>query len=103
MAEERLLTVRDVSIILGISEREVLNLAESGAIPSYKVGGVYLRFNRQQIDAFRKNFKPAIAKVAQERQHSFRDRFRDFLYFNDFYILAALIILIILFIIFKGY
>ena len=42
MNEEKLLTVREASLILGISEKEVLDLAESGAIPAYKIGGVYL-------------------------------------------------------------
>lgn len=46
MGEEKLWTVRDVSIFLGISEKEVIDLAESGAIPAYKIGGVYLRENR---------------------------------------------------------
>ena len=51
---ERLLTVRDVASILGISEKEVLDLAEDGKLPAYKIGGVYLRFNPGQIEEYRK-------------------------------------------------
>lgn len=101
MAEEKLLTIRDVSSILGISEKEVIDLAESGKIPAYKIGGVYLRFKREQIEAFRKKINPAVHK--SESKGSFKDRLSDFLYFNDFYILSILIILFILFIIFRGY
>ena len=55
MAEEKLLTIREVSLYLGISEKEVIELAESQTIPAYRVGGVYLRFKRQQIEEFKRN------------------------------------------------
>lgn len=103
MAQEKLLNVRDVSIILGISEKEVMDLAESGQIPAYKVGGVYLRFKREQIEDFRKSFRPLETKHSTEQKHSFKDRVSDFLYFNDFYILSSLIIILILFIILRRF
>lgn len=103
MAEDKLLTVKDVSIILGISEREVVDLAESSKLPAYKVGGVYLRFKREQVEAFRKSNKPFMHKTAPLKNYSFKDRVGDFFYFNDFYILSVLIILLMLIIIFQGY
>jgi len=103
MAEEKLLTVRDVSIILGISEKEVVDLAESGVIPGYKVGGVYLRFKKEQIQEFKKSGKQTLSKVQVEQKYTFNDKFSDFFYFNDFYLLALMIILLLLFIIFRGY
>ena len=36
MADEKLLTVREVSVLLRISEKEVMDLAETGVIPAYK-------------------------------------------------------------------
>lgn len=103
MTEEKLLTIRDVSLILGISEKEVIDLAESAKLPAYKVGGVYLRFKREQIEAFRKNLKPLTAKTSASEKYSFKDKLGDFFYFNDFYILSVLIIALILFIILRGY
>ena len=102
---ERLLTVRDVSLILGISEKEVTDLVDSKRLEAYKVGGVYLRFKEEQITAFRKSFKPAPHKnkSAVSHKYSLKDKVSDFFYFNDFYILSALIILLILVIIFQGY
>lgn len=99
MAEEKLLTVRDVSLILGVSEKEVLDLAESGSLPAYKVGGVYLRFKREQVEDCRRRKKQLDAPVP-EAKIGIKDKFSDFFYFNDFYILAALAILFLLFIIF---
>jgi excisionase family DNA binding protein len=103
MAEEKLLTIREVGIILGISEKEVIDLAESGAIPAYKVGGVYLRFKREQIEEFRKSFKHPTHKSTPFSKHAFKDRMLDFFYFNDFYILSVILIILIIVIIFRGY
>jgi excisionase family DNA binding protein len=103
MSEEKLLTVRDVSIILGISEKKVMDLAESGAIPAYKIGGVYLRFKREQIHDFRRSIKHVSSKkFSLPQKYLFKEKVLDFLYFNDFYFLAAFIIALLLFIIFKG-
>jgi len=105
MSEEKLLTVRDASIILGISEKEVVDLAEKGAIPAYKIGGVYLRFKKEQIQAFKKSTKPPSFKSQTQanKDYPLKDRISDFFYFNDFYILAILIIILLLAIIFRGY
>ncbi|MBI5145486.1 MAG: helix-turn-helix domain-containing protein [Candidatus Omnitrophica bacterium] len=101
MAEEKLLTIRDASLILGISEKEVIDLAESGKLPAYKIGGLYLRFKRQQVEEYRRKHKLVI-RPKTPLESSLNDRVRDFLYFNDFYIVSAIIIIIILLIIFRG-
>lgn len=103
MVEERLLTIRDVSIILGISEKEVIDLAETGKIPAYKIGGVYLRFKRDQIEKLRRSSAHSFKLPRHRAKYPPRERIRDFFYFNDFYILAALIIILMLVIIFRGY
>ncbi len=101
---ERLLTVRDVSLILGISEKEVMDLAESGKMPAYKVGGVYLRFKPEQIEEFKKSSKGTDRYKAKiSPTYSFKDRVSDFFYFNDFYLLSVLLMLLIVFIIFRGF
>ncbi len=103
MADEKLLNIRDASIILGISEKEIINLAETGQIPAYKIGGVYLRFKRQQIEEYRKRLGLTLKRNLTSHNYLFKDKLNDFLYFNDFYILSAIIILLIIFIIFQGY
>ena len=101
MAEEKLLTIRDVSLFLGVSEKEVMDLAESGKLAAYKIGGVYLRFKRAQVEEFKKTL-PSVAEQSKPTQnYSFKDQLSDFLYFNDFYILSFLLILLVLFLIFR--
>lgn len=103
MNEEKLLTVREVAAILGVSEKEIMDLAEKGDLPAYKVGGVYLRFKKEQVQDFRKNSLPVALSKEQGKEYSFRDRLSDFFYFNDFYILAVLIIIVLLAVILRGY
>jgi excisionase family DNA binding protein len=104
MSEEKLLTVRDVSITLGISEREVMDLAESGALPAYKVGGVYLRFKKEQVMEYQKSRKTSPSKEgATDDGHPLSEKISDFFYFNDFYILTGLLIILLLVVIFQGY
>ena len=101
MNEEKMLTVRDVSMLLGISEKDVLDLAENGTIPGYKIGGLYLRFKKEQVELYKKNqhLNPDIVK--QEPTDS-TSKISDFLYFNDFYILAAVLIIIFGYLVYRG-
>ena len=100
MADEKLLTVREVAVTLGISEREVMNLAETGAIPAYKVGGVYLRFKKEQVLDYYKAKQLPTPKHPASSSNSLQDKISDFLYFNDFYIIATIITAIFLYIVF---
>ena len=102
MADEKLLTVREVSLLLGISEKEVMDLAEKRAIPAYKVGGVYLRFKREQVLEYQRASRPLTAKTDAAPKNSFQDELSDFFYFNDFYILAIALVVLLLAIILRG-
>jgi len=102
MSEEKLLTVRDVSTILGVSEKEVLDLTESGVIPGYKIGGVYLRFKKDQVEQYKKSHAHLHPKINQERSNGALDKIRDFFYFNDFYIFAAIAIFILGYLVYLG-
>lgn len=115
MTEEKLLTIREVAAILGVSEKEVMDYAESGLMPAYKVGGAYLRFKHKEVEHFRKSRKAAAGKLnhpdsqgwaqagPESGEHAFLDRVIDFFYFNDFYILSFVLIALLLLVIFKGY
>ncbi len=98
MAEEKLITVREVSHILNLTEKEVMDLAENSTIPAYKVGGVYLRFKPAQVEEYRKKL---LANCKPRQGASFNDRLFDFFYYNDFYIFSVLLIILMLVVIFK--
>jgi excisionase family DNA binding protein len=82
MTEEKMLTVRDVSILLGVTEKDVLDLTESGVIPGYKVGGVYLRFKKEQVEQYKKNQSQLSPVPSKEHVDSFGSRIQDFFLFQ---------------------
>lgn len=102
MSNEKLLTVREVSLLLGVSEKGVLDLAEAGKIPAYKVGGVYLRFKRDQVLGYQKTLHPSSAKTELSSKSPFQEKIGDFFYFNDFYILSVGLIVLLLIVILRG-
>ena len=50
---EKLLSIKEVSEYLHLSEDEIKRLVDIGEIPAYRIGGSFLRFRREQIDAIR--------------------------------------------------
>jgi len=97
--KERLLTVRDVSNILNLSEKEVIELANANLIPHFKIDETFLRFKKSDI----LRIKEEINKKYnfQSKKQNKIEKIKDFFYFNDFYIFSTLIILLLLWIIFK--
>jgi len=104
MSEEKLLTVREVSTLLNISEKDVMNLAEAGLIPAYKVGGVFVRFKKEQVENYKKTLRPhpSVTKVSPKDEYPFKEKIIDFLYFNDFYIFAGILASVLVAIILLG-
>lgn len=101
MAEEKLLTVREVASFLGISEKDVLDLAENSQIPAYKVGGVYLRFKKEQVEEYKsKQVKQPGCIV--DAKITWKEQLGNFIYFNDFYILAGLLIILLVAVVYRG-
>ena len=97
---DKLLNTKEVSRYLGISEEELRELVDKGEIPAYRLGGTILRFRKDQIDEIKTRGIPLITKLEEESLSSAVDsrseRWRDFFYFNDFYIISGIIILILL-------
>ncbi len=102
MTEEKMLTVRDVAIMLDVSEKDVLDLTENGTIPGYKVGGVYLRFKKEQVEQYKKNLSHLKSNMAKKEVESLGDRVQDFLYFNDFYIFALIFVVLLGYLVYRG-
>jgi excisionase family DNA binding protein len=102
MTEEKMLTVRDVAIMLGVSEKDVLDLTENGMIPGYKVAGVYLRFKKEQVEQYKKNQSHLKPKPTKEETEGLGSKIGDFFYFNDFYIFALICVVILGYLVYRG-
>ena len=97
--EEKLITTREASQILGISEQDVLSLTTSGQLSSIKVGGEYVRFRKKDIismkDVIRKKYQ---AVSGNSRLH---ENLKELFHFYVFYILSGCVILLLLWVILK--
>ena len=116
--EEKLLNINEVAKYLNMSERSVKELVDKGELPAYKIGGIVLRFKKEQIDGFRRKSgaafvesKPQALPYKKTKSHApvnrnnpigsgaarytFGERLEDFLYYNDFYILSLIILILI--------
>lgn len=89
------MAIRAAANYLNITEKEVIKLAEEGVIPAYKVGGIYLRFKKEQLDLIKHKVKPDQSLVSIEG--TLLERVRDFVYHNDFYIFSLVIIFFLLY------
>ncbi|MDD5072770.1 MAG: helix-turn-helix domain-containing protein [Candidatus Omnitrophica bacterium] len=112
--QEKLISLHDAADILELSEEELRRFVAEGKIPAYRIGGEYLRFRKSQVEALRSRIRilkhqsvPILdIRPAQREEkkagYSIFDRIRDFVYFNDFYILAfILIVLLVAFILLR--
>lgn len=95
----KLLTIRDAASYLNVTEKEVIELAEDGSIPAYKVGGVFLRFKKEQLDLIKHKIKPNQSLISIEG--TLFERVKDFIYHNDFYLLSLIIIFFLLYFIIR--
>ncbi len=101
---EKLLNIEEVCEKLNISEELLRKLVDKGGIPAYRLGGTILRFKSSQIEQIRLGGIPQAASLEKDNLSapldSRREGFKDFLYFNDFYIISAIIIIVLLITIF---
>ncbi|UCD14806.1 MAG: helix-turn-helix domain-containing protein [Candidatus Omnitrophota bacterium] len=101
MGKEKLITTREVSLMLGLPEKDVIDLAAANLLPHFKVGGEFLRFKREDVLKVRKRIKKKYN--LPNGKHRGLGRLKEFIYFNDFYIVCTIIIMVLLWIIFKDF
>lgn len=94
---EHLLNIRETAEYLGLSEKRIKELVDQGKIPAYRIGGAFLRFKKTQLDIIRATLRE-IAKNSHDGivvpEPGRFDDIKDFLYYNDFYILSVVVIII---------
>lgn len=96
--QEHFINIREAAEYLDVGERRIKELVDAGEIPAYKIGGTFLRFRKSQLVIIKASL-PGDAKALIPNQksvpiHSSLDGIKDFFYFNDFYILSIIIIVV---------
>ena len=111
MSEEKLLSLKAAAEYLGVTEKRLKELSDHGVVPAYRVAGLYLRFRKNQLEKLKgkitdiqnqySEYQQARSSFARDVTYTAKDRLRDFWHFYDFYIVSVILIVAILFMIFK--
>lgn len=99
--QAKLLTTREVSQELGLSEKEIIQLAQDNKIPHFRIGGEFFRFKKEDILKLKAVLKKK--QGTKKPRGLFLAKSKEFIYFNDFYIAAALAILVLLWLVMKDF
>lgn len=89
---EKLWTTNEVAQCLGIRETDVEQLVKEGKLTGYKLGGQFLRFRPDQVEALKATVKPRDPEEVAEApppKDSVGAQFIDFIYYYDFYLVSA--------------
>ena len=96
---KKFLTPKEAADYLRITERDLEEIVDKKGLSSYKIGGVYTRFSIDDLDDYLR--KVHDMGVETDNTSAIADRIKDFFYFNNFYILSGIVVIIILYFIFR--
>ena len=114
--EERYLDIHEAALLLEVGEKELWDLVHQHKIPTATIAGAFLRFKKDDIEALKNKWRierqlfpkneqassggqASFAHDSTLKASSFADELKDFWYFNDFYVLSAAVIVLLLFVI----
>jgi hypothetical protein len=106
---EDYLSMKDACTMLEITEEELRALIKKHQVPTHNVAGVFLRLKRKEVEELKIKWRierelfPKPAKVFPHKpvvaKAGLFSRLADFWYFNDFYILCSILIVLLLYVI----
>ncbi|MDP8266724.1 MAG: helix-turn-helix domain-containing protein [Candidatus Aceula meridiana] len=97
---DQFISVREAAQALRISERKIMELVDEERLQAYRIAGQFIRFKRSDVLSLKS--AGTVASETTHHEYTRRERFYDFIYFNDFYILSFFIVLFFLYIIFTN-
>ncbi len=99
---EKLLTLEEAARRLGVPADDVEAMIQSGRLPAFRLGGSLLRVRLTDLEAIRPPTVPSPRPASPPGAEgmNFLSRLTEFVYFNDFYLIALLALLILLAVIF---
>ncbi|HOW58994.1 MAG TPA: helix-turn-helix domain-containing protein [Candidatus Omnitrophota bacterium] len=85
-----MLTLDEVKNYLEVEQQEIEKFIRDGMLHAYKIGGVYIRFRKEEV--LNLKYDVLLKKKKGIQQVSFGQRLWNFWRFNNFYIISLLII-----------
>lgn len=98
MASSQFVSVRETAQILAITEKKVMSLIEEGKLQAYRIADKFLRLKRAEVLDLRNTGN--VTKEHHQIAYTKSEYVQDFFYYNNFYILAFTLILVLFYIIF---
>jgi len=95
---QQYISVRETAQLLGISERKVMQLIESKELQAYRIADQFLRLKRSEVVEIRNSGD--VESETVKFPYASQEKFQDFFRYNDFYLVAIVIILALLYVIF---
>lgn len=88
---EKLWTTAEVARFLGLNDIDVEQLVREGKLTGYKLGGQFVRFRPDQVEALKATmrFRRSVAAHSSGVEETWLQRSWEFVYFYDFYLVAA--------------
>ena len=107
LVEERYLDIHEAAEILDVNEQELWDLVHKHQIPTHNLAGAFLRFKKEDIEELKIKWRierelfprkqPTFVHESTVGKVTLVDHLRDFWYFNDFYILCSVLIVVLLY------
>ena len=99
MTTSQYISVREAAQILAVSEKKIMDLVESNKLQAYRIANQFLRLKKSEVTELKNSGVVASENITQG--YTPQERFLDFLYFNDFYIICTILIAVLVILIFQ--
>lgn len=86
-----MLTLEEVKNFLEADQKQIEDYIKAQKLHAYKIGGTYLRFRKEEVMALHTG-TPSDTKKGRKTGSTFFSKIYDFWRFNNFYIIASIII-----------
>lgn len=89
-----MLSLEEVKNYLEIEQREIEKFIQQNKLHAYKIGGVYLRFRKEEVLTLRHELAPK-RKQGKKTKRSLVSRAADFWRFHNVYILTLFLFILL--------
>ena len=94
MTTNQYISVRETAQILGVSEKKVMDLVHEKKLQAYRIADQFLRLKKSEVSEIKNT--GTIPCDHTPHRYSPAERVVDFFYFNDFYIISSVVIILLL-------
>lgn len=99
MTSGQYITVRETAQILGVSEKKIMDLIEQESLMGYRLANQFLRLKKSEVLELRNS--GSITNETTHFEYTWKEKMWDFFYYNDFYLVSGILILVLIYAIFR--